>query len=521
MNNAVIYARYSSHAQRDVSIEQQEKAVREYCSAQGLDVLRVYADRAMTGTNDKRPQFQRMISDADRGDFDYIVVYTLDRFARDRYDSAIYKRELKKRGVRVLSAMESINDDPTGILMESVLEGLAEYYSAELSRKINRGMADNAERCMVNGALPYGYKRGEDGRYQIIEAEAAIVREIFRRVAEGEQITAIWRDLNRRGIPNKRGGEWSNSSFNVLLRNERYKGVYIYKDVRIDGGIPRIIDDELFDAVQVRLAERKRGGTGRRQTNDLYLLTGKLYCGECGAAMVGVSGSGRSATYSYYKCRGHIADASSCGLKPISKDAAEEAIAAAIKKYALTDDAINWIADAAVLSQMDSSEPPEMEIIKAQLAENKKASANIVRAIEAGAFSMTLQTRLTELEASTLELNEKLLTMESQRRRIIPRGVIVDWLRQFRDGDVKDKSYQAAIIDSFLIRATLYGDRWEIDIRLDNKKTVRIKESLSHQSFSMRTAGHLSVSGLVCRITMPRSEAETPTTRTKKILARG
>ena len=138
---AVIYARYSSHSQRDVSIDQQIRACKLFAERQSIEVVEIYDDRATTGTNDRRPAFQRMIKDADRADWQFVIVYSLDRFARDRYDSAVYKRRLKECGVKVLSAMENISDDPTGILMESLLEGLAEYYSKELSRKIRRGWA--------------------------------------------------------------------------------------------------------------------------------------------------------------------------------------------------------------------------------------------------------------------------------------------------------------------------------------------------------------------------------------------
>lgn len=139
-STVVIYARHSSHAQRDVSIEQQVRACKLFAERQSIKILDTYEDRALTGTNDRRPSFQKMIRDAENGNWNYVIVYTLDRFARDRYDSAVYKRQLKNCGVKVLSAMENISDDPTGILMESLLEGLAEYYSKELSRKIRRGM---------------------------------------------------------------------------------------------------------------------------------------------------------------------------------------------------------------------------------------------------------------------------------------------------------------------------------------------------------------------------------------------
>ena len=216
MSEGVIYARYSSHSQRDVSIEQQIRACKQFADRHDIRVVKVYEDRALTGTNDKRPGFQQMIQDAKSGGWNYVIVYTLDRFARDRYDSAVYKRQLKNQGVKVLSAMENISDDPTGILMESMLEGLAEYYSKELSRKVQRGHEDNARKCLVNGALPLGYIKGSDSKYKICEPEADIVREIFQRVKDQEQLSDIITDLNNRGVTTKKGKAWNRSSFNQI-----------------------------------------------------------------------------------------------------------------------------------------------------------------------------------------------------------------------------------------------------------------------------------------------------------------
>ena len=182
----------------------------------------------MTGTNDNRPEFQQMILDSASCAFSFVIVYTLDRFSRDRYDSAVHKHTLKENGVKVLSAMENIQDNPVGALMESVLEGFAEYYSKELAQKIRRGKRDNAEKCMVNGPLPYGYRKGKDGRYEIIPEEARIVQEIYQRVIYGEMFISILNDLNARGVPTKSGGKWNKSSFNTLLHNPKYFGVYQY-----------------------------------------------------------------------------------------------------------------------------------------------------------------------------------------------------------------------------------------------------------------------------------------------------
>lgn len=157
--NAVIYARYSSERQTEASIEGQLKVCYDYAEKQGYTIIGEYIDRALTGRNTDRPQFLKMIKDSSKQEFQIVLVYQLDRFSRNRYDSATYKAKLKKNGVRVVSARENISDDASGILMESVLEGMAEYYSRELAQKVTRGMNLNAEKCLYNGGtVPFGYK---------------------------------------------------------------------------------------------------------------------------------------------------------------------------------------------------------------------------------------------------------------------------------------------------------------------------------------------------------------------------
>ena len=154
----VIYARFSSHSQTEQSIEGQLRECYEYAKRQDLLVVAEYIDRALTGTTDKRPEFLRMIEDSKKKIFDYVLVYQLDRFARNRYDSANYKAKLKKNGVRVLSAKENITEDASGILIEGVLESMAEYYSAELSQKVKRGIRESYEKgYFIGGYGLFGY----------------------------------------------------------------------------------------------------------------------------------------------------------------------------------------------------------------------------------------------------------------------------------------------------------------------------------------------------------------------------
>ena len=219
--NVVIYARFSSHSQTEQSIEGQLKVCYEYAESNHYTVVGEYIDRAISGTTDNRAEFQRMISDSDRHTFEGVLVYQLDRFARNRYDSAINKAKLKKNGVRVLSAKENIADDASGILVEGVLESMAEYYSVELSQKIHRGMAINAEKCLSNGSNPgLGFKVDGERRFYVDEEEAAIVREIYERYASGETKAEIIRDLKRRRVKTSLGKEFSPNSLSHLLGNE-------------------------------------------------------------------------------------------------------------------------------------------------------------------------------------------------------------------------------------------------------------------------------------------------------------
>lgn len=484
LRKAVIYARYSSHSQRDVSIEQQVKACRRFAELQDIEIVNVYDDHALTGTNDQRPAFQKMIKDADRADWEYVIVYTLDRFARNRYDSAVYKRKLRDYGVKVLSAMENISDDPTGVLLESLLEGLAEYYSQELSRKIKRGKYDNASKCLCNGQIPYGYCRGEDGRFAIDEAEAEVVRDIYKRIHDGARICDVIQDLNDRCLLTKRGLAWTRSSFSKMLSNERYLGIYIYGDVRVPGGMPQIIEQELFDAVQMILHTKKNPRKNtvigdkpappqrRRQENGIYYLTGKLFCGHCQSPMVGVSGrSRRGPLYFYYTCKGKRTE-HNCQKKNISRDYIEKFIAAALKENMLNDKAIRILADAAVKYQAKKSQSAELEALENRLSEVQKSIKNIITAIEAGIFSPSTQSRLQELETEKKLLETRLSVIRADQEEPITREEIMAILKMFQSGNIEDESFREALIDTFLVAAFVYDDELKIVFNLGQKEEV-------------------------------------------------
>lgn len=471
VQDCVIYARYSSHAQREVSIEQQVADCEAYARMHNLRVVKVYADKALSGTNDKRPQFQKMLKDAERGRWAYVVTWKVDRFARNRYDSATYKYRLKKYGVRVLYAKEAIPEGPEGILLESVLEGSAEYYSANLSQNIKRGMRYNALDCKVNnGSMPFGYCKGPDGRFAVLESEAEIIREIFRKVSEGVPFVDIANSLNGRGVRTKRGGLWNKNSFHAILKNEAYIGVYHYSDVRVEGGMPAIVDKALFLEVDQRL-KTKKNPQGRHRENGDYMLTGKLFCGLCGSPMVGVSGTSRTGDlHFYYSCQKRRIDRE-CEKQHVKRDWIEREVVQATLDYVLQPDVIQWVADAVMAYQDREGNSAVLAGLRDDLSENEKATENVLKAIKAGIFTSSTQRVLLDLEAEASRLKDA-ICMEEAALTHIERDFIVYWMEQFKGGNVGSAEFRRKIIDSFVNTVFLWDDHMRIAFNYSGKGSM-------------------------------------------------
>lgn len=282
----VIYARYSSDNQREESIESQIRECKAFAEKKDIEIVETYIDRALSAKTDNRPDFQRLIKDSASKNFEILLVWKLNRFAQNKFDSAHYKRVLKNNGVRVVSATEAISSGPEGILLESLLEGMAEYYSAELSVKVVRGSTENALKCKYNGGtLPIGYTIDSEQYFQIDPLTAPAVIEAFQHYANGASMQQITDELNLKVVRTKRGGKISINSVTRMLHNRKYIGKYKYRDILQLGGIPAIIPQELFDSVQERIATNKKAPT-RHKAEDEYLLTTKLFCGKCQCFMV-------------------------------------------------------------------------------------------------------------------------------------------------------------------------------------------------------------------------------------------
>lgn len=471
--DGIIYARYSSHAQKDASIEQQIRECMAFAQAQGIRIVEVYADRAVSGKTDRRPDFQRMMRDAEKGKFRYVVAWKSNRMGRNMLQAMMNEAKLNDMGIRVLYTEEDFDNTAAGRFALRSMMNVNQFYSENMAEDIRRGLNDNALQCKVNGSLPLGFVRGEDGRYALDEPKAAIVQEIFIRVACMEPFVDIANDLNARGIKTSRGKPWGKNSFHALVTNERYLGVYIYDDIRVEGGIPRIISDELFYKVQ-EVLKTKKNPQGRPRSYGEYLLTGKLYCGHCKSPMVGISGTARSgALHYYYSCQRHRLE-KSCDKRNVRRDVIEEAVARAIQGYALRPDIIEWIADSTVEYAKKQEAASHVAVLEGELAEVKRSIKNLMSAIEQGIITDTTKGRLLELEAEQARLTAQIAAGRADTI-VIPREDIVAGLTMYRDGDIKDKRYQAKLFDAFLVAVYLYDDDMKIVFSFSGKQnTVRV-----------------------------------------------
>lgn len=335
---AVIYARYSSHAQREESIEQQVEVCRAFCRREGLEVAHVYADEARSGrSTEGREQFLQMVEDAREGRWSAVVVYKLDRFARDRYDAVIYKRKLRDCGVSVRSATEAIPDGPEGRLMEAVVEGVAEWYSADLSQKTKRGMYANARKCLANGVPVFGYRVGEDGRYVVEPSEAEQVRRVYQLWLRGVDAASIARQMAAEGVRTASGKRPDRQWASRIIHDERYVGVYHWADVRVEDGMPAIVEPHVWQAAQ----QRRRASVAPTRTHD-YPLVGRIYDHETGRAMSGYSVRSHGRDHTYYAV--NIKGRHLCVRQDAIEEAVVRAVTGALRDAALIDDVVERIA---------------------------------------------------------------------------------------------------------------------------------------------------------------------------------
>lgn len=447
---AVIYARFSCSKQREASIEDQLRVCHEWCEREGYEVVAEYSDYAQSGRTDQRPQFQRMIANA--GESDIVLVYMMDRFSRDPFDAPIYKRELSRHGVHLVSALEAIPDSPEGIIYEKLLEGLAACESRKTAIRVRRGLHGNALKAKTNGVRIFGYGRDADDHFVINETQAAFVREAFSRRLNGESCNTIARDFARRGVTSSRGKPCYFAMIQGMLRNLRYTGRYQYGDVIIEDGMPAIIDKETFERCQTVKARKQRAN---ENWGD-FKLSGRVLCGNCGHTMPGVSGRGQSGQkYEYYRCK-HC-DA----VKPVRRDWIEPAIADHIQGILADRSQVLYIAKRIVeLNNNTNLETAQRKQAESTLRKATNALRNIELAIEQGIIHPDAQQRIAELEAQQAQVRR---TIAMSNRHNINPGDLAEYLQH---GIMLDR---AALVDAFVYQVLVTAEDVTVTLNFNTK----------------------------------------------------
>ena len=468
MEKAVIYARYSSDKQTEQSIEGQVRECENFAKSKGISIIGKYFDRAMSGKADKRPDFQRMVKDSNKKLFDYILVYQLDRFARNRYDSAHYKMLLKKNGVKVLSAKENIADDPSGILMETVLEGMAEYYSAELAQKVKRGHYESflkgnnqgGGRCFGYDSVPVDPTSTRSSKKLAINtAEANIVRKIFDDYASGKKVTEIktWLDIN--GIKGHHGNPLHKNGIMCILKNPKYIGTMTYGEFTQENVIPPIIDKDVFEKVQKRIDTNKRNTSVFRPT-ERFMFTTKCFCGHCKSPMVADTGTSHTGkVYRFYKCHNKKFSKAKCEKVQNKKEIFEDKIITEIMRLLNTHGIMEQIATQLIEYNDELQTNPKLAMYEKQLAETEKAMQNIMKAVEQGFFNPQSQERMLQLESEKADL---IFRIDGERLDVpikLDRDEIIFWFEQFAKGDINDTKFKERLAETFVNKVIVWNDK--------------------------------------------------------------
>lgn len=486
-SNAICYYRYSSDAQRDVSIVQQKDAAHEYAEHHGYHIIKEYDDPAYSGTRDDRPAFQLMLYEVEKLRPAYLILWKTDRLSRDRIDAVMAKKRLRECGVKIVYVAESIPDDDeaTQILMESIYEAMAASFIVSHRKNVVRGMTYNAENAFYNGVKMLGYVGEVDHKYEVDQATAPTVRRIFKEYTEGVPMQKICDSLNNAGQKTVRGNKFTVNSLRNILVNRAYIGEYKFGKTLIPDGMPRLIDDETFQKAQAKLEANKRGGKGaikklhpEIEIED-YWLTGKICCGLCGGTMQGVSGTSRSGSlYYYYSCinyRKHT-----CTLKYQRKELMEK-----IVLYIL-DDLINDPALRIIIAekcyayhqaQNDDNGAYEASI-RAQLKDVEGKLNNLVKAIEAGIFNSTTAERMNVLENQKSMLNDALLAEQNRKKCDLTLNTIVKFLSSLV-GDINNPDTRRRLLEFFIDKIYVYPDKMVLTFYYtDDRRELPFEETV-------------------------------------------
>ena len=460
MKKAVIYARYSSDRQTEQSIEGQLRVCNDYAEKNHISIIDTYIDRAMTGTNDKRLAFQKMIKDSDKKSWDYVIVYKLDRFSRNKYEMAIHRKTLRDNGVKILSASESIPDSPEGIILESLLEGMAEYYSAELSQKTKRGMNESRQKGLfTGGSVLYGYKVVNKKIY-IDKDQAEVIKYIYDKHISGTYIKEIVKDLTEKGILYK-GKPFKEPTVRKFLKNEKYIGICRHGDETFTNIYPAIITKDIFDEAKKKF---KANQFGKPKKGVSFILKERAICGYCGSQIRGgASKSEKNIIRRYNSCSNRIRF-KSCHKSHMKKELLEQLIIDTTFKIFENKENLDLLIDK--ILEMHNSNVKDYSFIS--LVEQEKSVIqisinNLVNNIENGIITETIKTRLCELETKLEELNKKLSNENLKLNDPITKEEITEFIKTSLK---QDAGYLINLLTKKII---IYDDKIEIYYKYANK----------------------------------------------------
>lgn len=464
MKKAVIYARFSCGRQTEQSIEGQLRKCHAYAKEHDIVVVNEYVDRARTARNDNRPFFQKMLSDSENSEWDYVIVYAIDRFSRDDGDYGADKRILRNNGVTLLSATETIgmNADGTenlgGILTEGLLVALAKYYSRELSQKIRRGQYESIQKGnYLGGSIVYGYKV-VDKKICVEPEQAEVVRMIFELYSKGNSAFDIADILKEKGLNNSKGQPFKPNGIMKMLKNTKYIGTYAFGDQVVEDYHQAIVDKNLFFLVQERIDKNKMS-PARLKARDEFILSGKLFCGYCKHAMIGESGTSHTGqSHYYYKC-GHRKRGGDCNKKTIKKDVLEDIVIRETLKQILNGSVINDIVTEILAIQESQRDISELTLLRKELEKVNSYIKNILSAIKRGIITDSTQEELQSLEEEKKALEAKVAQEEYKDSQRLTREHIEFWFEQFLHFDETDKGAREYLVNYFIRKVILYDDK--------------------------------------------------------------
>lgn len=459
---AVIYARYSSDRQTEQSIEGQVRACTEYAERNGFSIVETYVDRAKSGRTDNRPAFQRMLADSATNEWSTVLVYKLDRFSRSKYEMAMHRKVLRDNGVKLLSVTEGIPDSPEGVLLESLLEGMAEYYSLELKQKTERGQRESRLKGnYCGGAVPYGYEIVQK-KYVIKEAEACIVRRIFSEYVMGRRIVDIIGDLNALGLRLRNGNLFNRRAINRILCNECYVGIYRHPtDGAFFDTIPPIVSESLFDLARQTAEENAHSGTS---CEVVYLLKNRIRCGHCGHKLVANSKPMRDGTFKrFYTCNGKKRHRV-CKKECVPKEDIEKFVVEVTLKLLNTPENLDTLAKR--IAEASRTQKADISAHKQLVAEQERLRQVIDRlskTIESGVTSQSIMERLKRHEE---QLAAVMAGLEKERVKRI--GISEEDVKKYFIEAVREEPL--AMIRLLVEKVVVYDDKVEIYYRFTSDK---------------------------------------------------